>query len=162
MTLNSPINNNNMEKCEIVGYYYQHKNGSLIYKSGTEAIVDIRDSDLCLSAWPWDGSRLAAWNLLVEAKSLGVNNERIDELIDKWSCDDLDADNYASYIGVILGEDGNQKTAKLPNFINLSESHCGFGETYLEAMADLCKQLGYKGGKTWNSTFQSLIKSEQS
>lgn len=143
----------------ITGWYYLHTNGSLIYKNDPDAIVDIRESDLCLSAWPVDPEdRLCAWNLLVEALSLGVDKSRIDELASKWFCDNEDAVEYASRVGAILGMDGNKFTATKADFINLQESPCGFGNSYLEAMADLCKQLGYKGGKMWNSTFGSLLK----
>ena len=37
------------------------------------------------------------------------------------------------------------------------KSPCGVGSNYLEAMADLCNQLGYVGGKMWNTTFVDLI-----
>jgi len=141
------------------GWYYLHKNKDLIYKAGADAIVDIRDSDLCLSAWSLDvAHRADAWNILVEALSLGAKKERIDELAKKWECDDVDAEHYAKYLGIELGEDGNSKTAKRTDFIDLMENQCGFGDTYLEAMADLCKQLGFKGGKLgWHKTFKKLI-----
>lgn len=144
---------------QIEGWYYLHENKEMIYKNNPDAIIDIRDSDLCHSAWGWDGQRETAWNILVEALSLGAKKERIEELAANWRCTDGDAEYYAAVIGVDLGMDGNQRYARGLNFINLQESPCGFGDSYLEAMADLCKQLGYKGGKMWNASFKDLVKS---
>lgn len=145
---------------EITGWFYLHENKDLIFKNYPEAIVDIRESDLCHSAWAWDGTRLCAWTILIEALSLGARKERIEKLVNDWKCTDADAVNYANEMNIILGEDGNQKTAHSTTFTNLHESPCGFGNTYLEAMADLCSQLGYKGGKMWNHSFKTLINHE--
>ena len=144
----------------IKGWYYLHTNGSLIYKRelGDQA-ADIRESDFATTMWAVDlTDREGAWSILVEALSLGANKERIEELADKWACNDVDAYHYAERIGVVLDMDGDACFAKLPNFINLDESPSGFGDTYLEAMAELCKALGYKGGKMWNTTFKDLCK----
>ncbi len=142
----------------IQGYYYLHENNDLIYKNTPDAILDIRDSDLCKSAWAYDGQRPTAWQILVEALSLGANQNRIKELSDKWNCKDDDAENYAKYLGINLNVDGTAKTAYKEDFTNLQECPCGFGDTYLEAMADLCKQLGFVGGKMWTKTFVDCIK----
>jgi hypothetical protein len=144
----------------IEGYYYLHANNDLIYKPNPDAITDIRESDFCHSAWGWDGQRPTAWRILVEALSLAANKKRIFELAEKWECDGDDALNYANYVKIVLGSDGNQKIAYGKNFTNLQESPCGFGDTYLEAMADLCKQIGFSGGKMWNATFSDLIKTK--
>jgi len=145
----------------IQGWYYLHVNGDLIYKNNPDAIVDIRDSDLCRSAWSWDGKRQSAWQILVEASSLGAKSERIEKLTKDWGCDDVDAEEYAKYVGCVLGVDGDRKTATRRDFENLQESLCGFGETYLHAMSDLCKQLGFVGGTLlWHATFLDLLKTE--
>lgn len=145
----------------IHGYYYLHENKELIYKNNPDAITDIRDSDLCKSAWAWDGERPTAWQILVEALSLGARKERIKELAEKWKCDDKDAFNYAEYLGIDLGTDGSSMVAKRKDFVNLQESICGFGETYLEAIANLCKQHGFTGGKMWNLSFKDLLDKEK-
>lgn len=146
---------------EIIGWYYLHVNGSLIYKrelGGTAA--DIRESDFAKSMWPIDPSdRETAWRILVEALSLGVNHTRIKELADKWQCDDEDADVYALRVGVDIALDGD-KWCALPKGCSMPESPVGFGDTKLEAMAALCKDLGYTGGKMWNATFKSLLDCE--
>ena len=143
----------------IQGYFYLHVNGDLIYKNNPDAITDIRDSDFCRSVWVYNGERATAWQILVEALSLGAKQKRIEELAKKWGCDNKDAKHYAQYLGLQLDVDGTAKTARRPNdFFTYPESPCGFGDTYLEAMADLCKQLGFVGGKMWNSTFIDLIK----
>jgi hypothetical protein len=41
---------------------------------------------------------------------------------------------------VIYGVDGNQCTAYRPDFMNLQESPCGFGDTNEVALADLLSQ----------------------
>lgn len=141
------------------GYYYLHTNNELIYKPNNESIIDIRESDFCVAAWPFIQIRKQGWNILVEALSIGALPARISELADIWACDDTDAIFYAGQIGCILGQDGNMKTATREDFINLQESQCGFGVTYLEAMSDLCKKLGYTGGKLgWHNTFEMLLK----
>jgi len=142
----------------ITGWYYHHTNNSLIYKPDPEASTGIRESDFATTMWPWDGTRPTAWRILVEALSLGVEKERILELASDWKCDDADAVKYAEYAGIKLNKDGNMKTASRKDFINLHDCPMGFGETYLEAMAGLCKELGFKGGKMWNATFEDLLK----
>ncbi len=143
----------------IQGWFYMHVNGDLIFKNDPDAIEDIRESDLCHTAWPWAGEhRGEAWSMLVEAKSIGANPERIEKLANDWGLNDKDAQNYADYLGIDIGEDGSSKYARLKNFDNLQESPSGFGDTYLDAISALCKELGYKGGKMWNTTFEDLVK----
>ena len=143
----------------IIGWYYHHTNNELIFKRDSPGQdADIRESDFATSMWMWDGQRPTAWRILVEALSLGVDIRRIKELAELWDCDDADAVNYGMYAGIDFGEDGNMKTASRKDFTNLAEHPMGFGETRLEAMADLCKQLGFKGGKMWQTTFEDLLK----
>ena len=142
----------------ITGYYYLHQNRDLIYKPGSKSAIDIRDSDFAIGMWPMDpANRMTAWNLLVEALAAGANPGRVSALAAKWACNDHDAVNYADRIGCVLGEDGNKKTATRVDFVNLQESPCGFGDTRLEAMADLAKQLGYLPGKMWTPGFADLM-----
>ena len=142
------------------GWYYLHENGDLIYKrdlDGTAA--DIRESPFARALWPFDPEeREGAWAILIEASALGVNRSRVQELAVKWGCTDEDAQVYGNRVGVIFTLDGDQHTATRTDFEDLQESPCGFGNTRLEAMADLCRQLGYKGGKMWNASFKDLLK----
>lgn len=141
-----------------IGWYYLHENGDLIYKPGSDSIIDIRDSSFAKCSWPLDqNDRKSAWDLLVEASALGANKERINELAEKWKCNDSDADNYANAIGLHVGIDGNQWCVHLMDFINLQESPAGFGETKLEAMAELAVQLGVTGGHMWRKTFSDYV-----
>ncbi len=146
----------------ITGWYYLHENGDLIYKHdlpGTAA--DIRESDFAKALWPLDQEdRASAWRILVEALALGANKDRVLELAEKWGCDDEDAQHFADMLGIELDVDGTSQCAKQPGFIDLMESTAGFGDTCLEAMADLCKGLGFKGGKMWNATLQDLCASQ--
>lgn len=142
----------------IEGWYYLHTNGSLIYKhelGGTAA--DIRESDFARAMWPCDPTdREGAWRILVEALSLGANAVCVKELSEKWGCDDADAANYADRLGLRLCMDGNAWCATFANADNIQDFPCGFGDTALEAMAELCRELGYKSGKMWNATFKDL------
>ena len=144
----------------IEGYYYLHTNGSLIYKrnldNGMEA--DFRESDLVRAFWPIDVTdRETCWRILIEASALGAKPERIDELADIWQCNDDDARIYAQRVGCELFMDGDQWCATDRHFVNLQESPAGFGKTCLSAMAALCKDLGYRGGKTLGPTFSDLL-----
>jgi len=141
------------------GWYYLHTNGELIWKRELgETAADIRESDFAKGLWPMDiTNREHAWNLLVEAMSAGVSPLRITQLAEKWECDDSDAQTYAEVVGCELKMDGNQWCATRKDFTNLQESPAGFGDTCLEAMADLCKQLGYKPSKMWGSKFSDLL-----
>jgi hypothetical protein len=146
----------------IEGWYYLHTNSSLIYKRDLgDTVADLRESNFVRGIWPLDVERRDyAWNICVEALAAGADKERVMDLAGKWMCDDEDAPNYANFFGVVLGEDGNQKTATRKDFINLQESPAGFGDTYLEAMSDLAKQLGYRPSKMWGAKFSDLLKVE--
>lgn len=143
---------------DIHGWYYLHVNGDLIYKPGSGAIVDIRDSDLAVAAWPIDLiGRAGAWRVLVEGLAAGAKKSRVDDLAEKWGCSDADAEHYAAHIGAILQKDGNAWMAARRDFINLQESPAGFGDTALEAFAALAKELGYRPAKMWGPEFSSLV-----
>ena len=143
----------------ITGWYYLHTNGDLIYKrdlDGTAA--DIRESDFAVGLWPLDPEdREMAWDILVEAWAAGGSKARIQELADKWGCTDQDAEYYCEGIGAKIFLDGNAWCAIRNDFIDLQESPCGFGKNALEALAELCKALGYKPSKMWGAKFKDLL-----
>lgn len=143
----------------IIGWYYLHQNGSLIYKrelGGTAA--DIRESPFAKAMWPVDQEdRESAWRICVEALAVGASPERVKELASKWKCDDDDAQEYAKRAGCVLKMDGDQWCATRTDFVNLQESPAGFGDTALEAMASLAKELGLRAGKMWNAGFSDLL-----
>lgn len=144
----------------IEGWYYLHINGDLIYKREMgETAADIRESDFAVGLWACDPSnRGTCWGLLVEALAAGANKERVIELAEKWHCNDSDAAQYNDLIlNGKLYKDGNQWCATQGNFSNLQESPAGFGDTCLEAFADLCKQLGYKASKMWGMSFSKMM-----
>jgi hypothetical protein len=142
----------------MIGWYYLHENGELIYKPRADAACDIRDSNLALTMWPMDPSdRAGAWAILVEGLALGARPSRVSELADTWHCNDIDADRYADHVGVSLKKDGDSWCATGPGFENLQESPAGFGDTKLEAMASLAKALGLRNGKMWRATFADLL-----
>ena len=142
------------------GYYYLHENGSLIWKQYLDGgqVADFRESSLVRHFWQMDlDDRAEAWSLLVEASALGVERSRIDGLIALWGCNDIDAAVYAEQIGIRLYRDGDAWCATKRDFVDLQESPAGVGPTCLEAMADLCKQLGFKAQKMWGHTFVDLV-----
>lgn len=147
----------------IVGWYYLHENGDLIYKPDHDGVAaDIRESDFARCMWPMDPSdRMGAWNILAEGLALGARPSRVSELAAKWDCDDDDAENYASRVGIRIERDGNAWCATGPGFENLQESHAGFGGTKLEAMAELAKAMGVPAGNMWRTTFADMLKAER-
>lgn len=136
----------------IEGWYYLHENGELIYKrelGGTAA--DIRESDFARALWPVDPrDRAGAWDILVESLAAGANEDRVAELAAKWKCGNEDARIYAEHRGVTISPEGDEWSAS-------GKGKCGVGATALEAMADLCKVLGYRPAKMWGMTFRSLL-----
>ncbi len=136
------------------GCYYLHATDkALIYKS-LDDIPDIRDSDLAIGLWIVDSAdRETAWNTLVEALAAGAKKERIQELATKWGCNDTDAIEYARRIKCKLDKDGHTSRAH-------GKGKIGLGDTYLEAMADLAKRLGYKPSKMWGKHFKDYLKEE--
>lgn len=140
------------------GWYYLHQNNDLIYKPSPEAIVDIRDSDFAVCSWPIDPSnRKGAWELLVEAQALGANKNRINDLAEKWNCNDADAEKFAEAVGVAIERDGNSWCAHRIDFIDLQSSPAGFGDSKLDALSALALELGLRGGHMWRSTFSELV-----
>jgi hypothetical protein len=140
------------------GWYYLHTNGELIYKPDPEAAADIRDSTFARGLWAIDAEdRLTAWNVLVEALAAGATKARVDVLAHKWRCDDKDAINYAQRVGCSLRRDGNAWMAARHDFEDIQSSPCGFGDTCLEAMADLARVLGYQPALMWPTTFKDLL-----
>lgn len=145
----------------INGYYFLSDDGHLQYSSKISP-VELRDDKDVVMFWPVGDSRELAWGMLVQSISCGATKEEVIHLADKWGCDDADAEIYAERIGVALTIDELLKMAATKSFINIQESPCGFGETYLEAMANLCAALGYMPQKLWGTTFPDLVKKHNS
>lgn len=143
----------------IEGWYYLHENGDLIYKRGLGGTAaNIRESPFAKALWPMDPTdRANAWDILVEALAAGANKNRVMELADKWGCNEADAQTYGEVRNVNLQPDGTAMCATRMDFINLQESPAGFGESSLEAMAELCKNLGYIPAKMWGRSFAQLL-----
>lgn len=130
------------------GYYYLHENGELIFKPAIAySDADFNESDFVKGWWFVDTThREDAWSVLVEALAMGAKKERIMELAEKWHCDDDDAKIFAQRIGVTIRIDGDKWMVHFKNFQNLHISEAGFGDTILEAMADLGEQMGVGRG----------------
>lgn len=145
----------------IEGWYYLHTNGSLIYKRNlVGTVADIRESDFARMLWPCiPADRMSAWRMLVEATALGADQARVKELADKWGCNDTDADEYASRLGITLALDGNAWCATPSFFVNLQVSPAGFGDSKLASLAELAKALHYQPSKMWGRSFHDLVAS---
>ena len=144
----------------LIGWYYQHQNGNLIYKREMgDMAADLRETPFAIMLWPLDPEdRAGAWRICVEALACGANSERVKELAEKWQCNDEDAKIYADHLGVKLEMDGDHWRAVRGDFIDLQASPAGFGKTALEAFAELCKALNFKPSKMWGATFADLVK----
>lgn len=141
-------------------YYYLHTNGDLIHKPGNYDESDFRDSDLVVHYWRLDmTNRETAWTFLVEALSKKQTNvARVMELAAKWGCDDTDALVYADRIGLKLFKDGASWCATRSDFTDLQNSPAGFGNTALEAMGALARELGFKTTKLyWHHPFPKFV-----
>lgn len=143
----------------IVGWYYLHQNGDLIYKTDHEgAVADIRESPFARGLWSVDPTdREGAWNIAVESLAMGARPERIKELAAKWGLTDEDAAVYAERVGAKLYRDGNAWCATRKDFVNLQESPAGFGDTAIEALAALAKELKFCGGLMWADRFKNVL-----
>lgn len=120
------------------GYYYLHTNGALIHKRFRPE----DDSPFVRRIWPSHvGDRANAWLIAIEAKAMGANPARIKELAIKWGLTDEDAQQFIKHSDgqFRLFRDGDKWCATFADFINLQESHAGFGDTALEAFAELAK-----------------------
>lgn len=144
----------------IEGWYYLHTNGSLIYKRDYDGVAaDIRESDFALGLWPMDPTdRLGAWRIVTEALAGGADKTRAMALARLWQCDEDDAAAYAGRAGITLGKDGSAWCAKRLDFVNLQESPAGFGDSPVEAIAELLKSIGYRPSKMWGPTSLDLFK----
>lgn len=142
----------------MIGWYYLHENGSLIYRQGEDAVVDIRDSDFSRAMWRLDPTNRAdAWRIIVEAGAAGADPARIAEFAALWKCTDEDAGHYAKYEGARLYMDGNAWCATKNDFEDLQASPAGFGETAREALTELAKALGCRVQKMWGASFRELL-----
>ena len=143
----------------IEGWYYLHENGDLIYKRELgDTVAELRESTFVKGIWAFDHiDRAQAWTILIESMAAWADIHRIKNLAQKWFCDDDDAKNYADYVDINIFMDGNSWCATKTDFTNLQESIAGFGDTALEAIAELCKDLGYKPSKMWGVSFKDLI-----
>ena len=92
-----------------------------------------------------------------EGLAAGADPIRVHALATQWQCDDKDAAIFADRVGCDLHRDGNAWCATDRHFVNLQESPAGFGATALEAMAELCKEIGYRPSKMWGTTFVDLL-----
>jgi len=143
----------------ITGWFFLNKDGDLVYESYPEKASALREDESVKMLWSYDpDDRGKSWSILVEAVAAGANVTEIKELAKKWNFDDNDATIYGERVGCLLKMEGNQWCATRLDFSDMMESPIGFGDTVLEAMAELCKELGYQPCKTWGNSFENLLK----
>ena len=124
------------------GYYYLHTDGNLIFKPAIVIDSDSLyfDSSFVKKLWSFDsGDRFDAWRICVEALALGADRKRVFELKEKWKLTDEDAEHFVERAKIKLSKDGNKFCATFHDFVSVQESQCGFGDTALEALAELAK-----------------------
>lgn len=138
-----------------MGVYYLHENGELIYKPSDDSWWDIKDSDFSIMLWLVDSEdRESAWKILVESSALGANETRINQLAQRWGCDDADAEIYAKRIGVTFHVNDGVVTASPIN----NDAVKGSGGTRLNALISLCKNTGFRACKFgWSMDFKEQI-----
>jgi hypothetical protein len=142
----------------MIGWYYLTDENDLRYSSGSDTVADLREDGDVRGVWPLDPqNREDAWRICVEGLAAGANLERVKELAEKWACNEADANNYAQFLGGDIYLDGNAWCAVGPGFINIQESHCGFGDTPVEAFAALARDVGYHPSKMWGPTLKGLL-----
>lgn len=117
-------------------WYYLHTNGSLIHKR-----LRPDEGDFVRKIWRLNTKdRESAWIIAVEALAMGADKQRIMELAELWQLTDEDAHIFCEKMDLRLFMDGSAWCATFKDFVNLQESQAGFGETALEALADLAKE----------------------
>lgn len=148
------------EALDVIGYYYLHVNGSLIYKTNDIGTLgDLLASDFVKAFWPVNiATREDAWTIAVEAMAAGALKSQLNALALDWALTNDDAKKYAARVGLLLEMDGLAYVAKRGDFVDLMESPAGFGHTALEAMANLARLLGYRARKGNKVTFKILLK----
>jgi len=128
-------------------YYYLHTNGDLIHKNASVVDSDgassYFDSDFVKQWWAMDDeNRLDAWNLCIFALEAGANRKRVDELIEKWSLTDKDAETYCERVELSLDMDGSAFCVHaIEGFTNIQECPCGFADTAFNAICDFYSQI---------------------
>jgi len=145
---------------EVIGYYYLHTNGELIYKTDMgDTWEDLMESTFVKAIWPLNPfEREMAWTIAVEALAAGAIPARVAELAEKWKLTDQDAKRYVERVNAVLQRDGDMWCATRQDFEDLQASPAGFGKTALEALAQLAIALGYKPGKGFaRSDFKRLL-----
>ena len=134
----------------LIGYYYLHTNGDLIYKRylDAEQVADFEESPFVKRYWLLDvKDRAVAWFIAIEAAALGARPNRIKDIREKWKLTDEDALIFVGRVGLILQKDGNQWMAAFDDFTNLQDSQTGFGNTCFDALVELSKE-GLLAGET--------------
>lgn len=142
----------------IFGHHYLFDNREFAYSDGPEIPPDILKDPHCIAIWPWAAdTRLLVWNTLIQAAALGLDTDRVDELQEKWYCDDKDAIMCAKTLG-LSAEQYSHNYAVYDPFVPFVHRIIGEGPSYLWAFASLCKELGYKGGKHYNPQFGVMVR----
>lgn len=132
------------------GFYYLHTEGALIFKRFDEQRErDLIESPFVSCYWPFDsGNRAHAWQIVICATVAGVHPDRVRVLREMWGCAEEDADKFAEYLGITLGEDqGMMRAVRLATPMSDEKVIVGSGKTKFEALVDLAKAVGWKPNK---------------
>lgn len=135
---------------DIKGYVCMKQNGDLdyIFKSKISE-DDLINHNSIKMYWEYSHEDIAdSWDILIEAIAVEANEKEIKMLSNAWGLDDKEAQTYAKLRKIKLFKDGNQWCATKSNFKDLQSSPSGFGDTCLDAIGELCKNLGFKVSKS--------------
>jgi hypothetical protein len=147
---------------KITGWFYLRKDGTLVHTPDTKglkgAILSMLVMPEIVTFWPHDlRDRGTAWRILVEATAGGADRDQIQTLATRAGCDDNDGLTYAKRIGCRISKEGMYWKATRADWVSREASPTGYGATVLDAMADLCKSLGYQPSKILQQDFSKLL-----
>jgi hypothetical protein len=147
---------------KISGWFYLRKDGTLVHTPDVQgirgAILSMLVMPEILTFWPHDKrDRGTAWRILVEATAGGADRDQIQAMATRAGCDDNDGLTYAKRIGCKISKEGMYWKATRQDWVSREQSPTGYGATVLDAMADLCKSLGYQPSKILQQDFSKLL-----
>lgn len=137
-------------------WMYLHVHGTLHFK---QCYADeLLDSPFVRCYWPCDNSRQSLWQVAIESLAMGVSRAEVLRVLESNKFEIDDCVNYINFLNARLSKDGNQWCVTRGDFVNLEVSPSGFGDTPMDALADLLKNVGFKGRGMWCHDINSLVK----
>jgi hypothetical protein len=89
---------------------------------------------------------------------MGVTRAEVLRVLESNKFEIDDCVNYINFLNARLSKDGDQWCVTRGDFVDLQVSPAGFGDTPMDALADLLKDVGFKGRGMWCHDTNSLVK----